>query len=107
MPTNFVAESWSYLAVDLVIVGIRIASRWHLPGFRKLSHDDFLMAIAAVKPLKMSSRFTELIEAIQLLYTAETATAYYVGAYWLGLANNRYMALPVSPESASCANAIQ
>lgn len=30
-------------------------------------------------------------KGIKLLYTAETATAYYVGAYWMGLANNRWV----------------
>ncbi|KAH8807837.1 hypothetical protein F5884DRAFT_347824 [Xylogone sp. PMI_703] len=68
--TNFVAEAWSYLAIDLVIVAIRLGTRWHTLGLRGLAPDDYLMTAAA------------------FLYTAETALAYYVGAYWFGLANN-------------------
>lgn len=71
MATNFVAESWTYLGIALVTVGLRIGSRCHTAGFLKLNPDDYLMIVAA------------------LLYTAETATAHYVGAYWFGLANNR------------------
>jgi hypothetical protein len=48
MAVNFVIEAWFYLAIDLVIVSIRVASRWHSIGFRNLSPDDFLMVIAAV-----------------------------------------------------------
>ncbi|KAK4246043.1 hypothetical protein C7999DRAFT_33596 [Corynascus novoguineensis] len=66
----FIVEAWTYLAVDLVVVATRTIVRWRQMGFRRLAPDDFLMVIAI------------------LLYTAETATAHYVGAYWHGLANS-------------------
>ncbi|RFU34288.1 hypothetical protein B7463_g2078, partial [Scytalidium lignicola] len=78
--TNFVVESWTYLAINLVVVAFRLGSRWYTLGLRGLAIDDFLMAVAG------------------LLYTAETATAYYVSAYWFGLANNRigFVIVPIS-----------
>ncbi|KAG5795975.1 hypothetical protein H9Q69_004987 [Fusarium xylarioides] len=60
--TRFSIEAWTYLAISLI--------RWRWLGLRGLAADDYLMVVAA------------------LLFTAETATAYYVGAYWQGLANN-------------------
>ncbi|KOS21727.1 hypothetical protein ESCO_001508 [Escovopsis weberi] len=66
----FNIEAWSYLAIDIVIVFTRVFGRWKRLGLRGLSPDDFLMIIAL------------------LLYTAETATAYWVGAFWQGLANS-------------------
>ncbi|KAH8172302.1 hypothetical protein LIA77_09070 [Sarocladium implicatum] len=68
--TNFTAEIWTYLAIDLAVVFGRFGLRWHETGLSRLCPDDYLMIIAG------------------LLYTAETATAHYVGAYWFGLANS-------------------
>ncbi|KAF2199027.1 hypothetical protein GQ43DRAFT_450569 [Delitschia confertaspora ATCC 74209] len=68
--TNFIIEAWTYLAIDLIVVFIRCFAQWWNKGFRGLAMDDYLMVVAV------------------LLYTAETATAHYVGAYWFGLANS-------------------
>ncbi|KAI5461813.1 hypothetical protein BGZ63DRAFT_444564 [Mariannaea sp. PMI_226] len=67
---SFTIEAWTYLGISLVVIAARIAARWRLLGFSGLAFDDFLMILAG------------------LLFTAETATAHFVGAYWQGLANN-------------------
>jgi hypothetical protein len=45
---NFVIESWTYLAIDLVIVFGRSFARWKTFGLRGLAWDDFLMVVAVV-----------------------------------------------------------
>jgi hypothetical protein len=45
---NFVIESWTYLAIDLVIVFGRSFARWTTFGLRGLAWDDFLMVVAVV-----------------------------------------------------------
>ncbi|KAK4194297.1 hypothetical protein QBC40DRAFT_320773, partial [Triangularia verruculosa] len=70
----FTIEAWTYLGIDIVVVAIRFIARWWQLGLRDMKPDDFLMVIAI------------------LLYTAETATAHYVGAVWNGLANSGYRA---------------
>ncbi|AEO61141.1 hypothetical protein MYCTH_2121009 [Thermothelomyces thermophilus ATCC 42464] len=78
---SFTIEAWTYLVIDIVVVAVRTLARWRQMGIRGLAPDDFLMIIAI------------------LLYTAETATAHYVGAYWHGLANSGYVSLgPLSEE---------
>ncbi|PGH08076.1 hypothetical protein AJ79_06076 [Helicocarpus griseus UAMH5409] len=67
---NFVAEAWTLLAVSIVMIGIRLYARLSMLGIRKMAVDDGLMVFAGI------------------LYTAETVAAYFVGAYWHGLANN-------------------
>ncbi|KAB5545543.1 hypothetical protein GE09DRAFT_1243211 [Coniochaeta sp. 2T2.1] len=67
---SFTIEAWTYLAICIVIVAGRVAARLHITGWRNVSPDDILMVVAL------------------LLYTAETAIAHYVGAWWLGLANS-------------------
>lgn len=86
---SFTIEAWTYLAIDLVVVGVRVVARWRQMGIRNLSPDDFLMVIAGVSPSRESLSF-QLTDPSpwQLLYTAETATAHYVGAYWQGMANS-------------------
>lgn len=49
MPVNFLVESWTYLAIDLVVVFARFAIRWASFGLRGLSPDDFLMVVAIVR----------------------------------------------------------
>lgn len=49
MATNFVIESWTYLAIDIVVVFGRFFARWKSLGFRRLAVDDFLMVIALVR----------------------------------------------------------
>ncbi|KAI9872230.1 MAG: hypothetical protein M1830_001881, partial [Pleopsidium flavum] len=70
MAENFVAEAWSTLAIALVFIFLRLYARISLFGFRKLALDDALMVLAG------------------LSYTAETTAAYFIGAYWFGLANS-------------------
>jgi len=90
--TNFLVESWTYLTIDLVVVFLRTFARWKTLGFRSLAWDDYLMVLAGVCGLRMIRLVARNhINNLQLLYTAETATAHYVGAYWFGLANSGYV----------------
>ncbi|KAF1962856.1 hypothetical protein CC80DRAFT_461235 [Byssothecium circinans] len=70
MPTNFVVELWTYLAIDIVVVFGRLAARWKTNGWRRLAPDDWLMFLSI------------------FIYAGETAEAHYVVFYWFGLANN-------------------
>lgn len=90
MAENFDAEAFSLLAISLVIIALRIYSRWTSVGFRKLAADDYLMVVAGVGNLLLHLSKTRGTDSRneQLLYTAETVAAYCVGAYWHGLANN-------------------
>ncbi|KAI9871090.1 MAG: hypothetical protein M1830_003325, partial [Pleopsidium flavum] len=55
MPENFNAEAFSLLAISLVIIALRIYSRWMSVGFRQLAADDYLMVVAGVgKPFAAS-----------------------------------------------------
>jgi hypothetical protein len=67
---SFVNETFSLLAVGIVVVAFRSASRLWTVGIQGLWADDYLMVLAVV------------------VYALETATAYAVGAWWHGLANN-------------------
>ncbi|KAF2639321.1 hypothetical protein P280DRAFT_375540, partial [Massarina eburnea CBS 473.64] len=67
---NFVVELWTYLAIDIVVIWVRLYARYHTNGWKGLAWDDYLMAIA------------------MFIYAGETAEAHYVVYYWLGLANN-------------------
>ncbi|KAH7113532.1 hypothetical protein EDB81DRAFT_848667 [Dactylonectria macrodidyma] len=68
--TNFTAEAFTLLSIGLSVLGLRICVRTRTMGMRNLEWDDYFMIAAA------------------FLYSAETALAYTVGAYWQGLANN-------------------
>ncbi|KAF7551247.1 hypothetical protein G7Z17_g5183 [Cylindrodendrum hubeiense] len=68
--SSFTTEAFTLLGIGLGILGLRVYARIHAVGVRNLEWDDHFMLLAA------------------LLYSAETALAYSVGAYWHGLANN-------------------
>ncbi|KAM5378650.1 hypothetical protein ACJZ2D_004449 [Fusarium nematophilum] len=68
--TGFTVEAWTYLGISLIVVAFRFITRRRWFGLGGLAVDDYLMVLGA------------------LLFTAETATAHYVGAHWQGLANN-------------------
>ncbi|KAB2576770.1 hypothetical protein DBV05_g4570 [Lasiodiplodia theobromae] len=70
MASSFTTEAFSLLSVGIVAIALRIIARTTSVGVRDLQFDDYLMCGAAV------------------IYSLETATAYIVGAWWLGLANN-------------------
>lgn len=53
MSDNFVAEAWTYLAIDIVVVGIRSVARWRQQGLQGLAMDDFLMVIAIVSSSRL------------------------------------------------------
>lgn len=44
----FTIEAWTYLAIDIVVVAIRVIARWWQLGVRDMKPDDFLMIIAIV-----------------------------------------------------------
>ncbi|KAJ5101149.1 hypothetical protein N7456_007201 [Penicillium angulare] len=68
--SEFVTEAFSLLAVAIVIIGLRTTARWIMVGPRNFQADDYIMLVACV------------------VYGLETAAAYSVGAWFLGLANN-------------------
>ncbi|KAH7144428.1 hypothetical protein B0J13DRAFT_44449 [Dactylonectria estremocensis] len=68
--SSFTTEAFTLLGIGLGILGLRVFARIHAVGVRRLELDDYFMFLAA------------------FLYSAETALAYSVGAYWHGLANN-------------------
>ncbi|EXJ95996.1 hypothetical protein A1O1_01122 [Capronia coronata CBS 617.96] len=70
MPSEFNTEAFTLLGVGALVVVARTVSRVYLAGFKGLWADDYLMPFATV------------------VYGLETATAYIVGAWWHGLANN-------------------
>ncbi|KAF1964295.1 hypothetical protein BU23DRAFT_493064 [Bimuria novae-zelandiae CBS 107.79] len=68
--SSFTTEAFTLLSIAIVAVGLRSYARISTVGLRGLCFDDYLMPCAAV------------------IYALETATAYAVGAWWFGLANN-------------------
>jgi len=70
MASEFNTEAFTLLGVGVFVVAIRTASRLSIAGFKGLWLDDYLMLFATV------------------VYGLETGTAYAVGAWWHGLANN-------------------
>lgn len=82
----FVKEAFALLSIGLLFIGLRSYVRITTVGWKGLQADDYLMWLAAI------------------LYSAETALAYSVGAYWHGLANNglddeeRKSLSPLDPE---------
>ncbi|KAK2003776.1 hypothetical protein LX36DRAFT_720764 [Colletotrichum falcatum] len=66
----FVTEAFTLLGVAIGAISIRTYARISAVGVKHLQADDYLMLFVA------------------LSYSAETALAYSVGAYWRGLANN-------------------
>lgn len=85
---DFITEAFTLLALAVVFIILRVASRWVITGPKNFQLDDYLMPLAAV------------------VYGFETGAAYCVGAWWHGLANNamtdaqRKALLPESPEFA-------
>ncbi|EON70027.1 hypothetical protein W97_09293 [Coniosporium apollinis CBS 100218] len=67
---SFTVEAFTLLGTGIFIIGLRLFARITAVGIKNLALDDYLMCIAAV------------------VYALETATAYAVGAWWRGLANN-------------------
>ncbi|KAK0643835.1 hypothetical protein B0T16DRAFT_392298 [Cercophora newfieldiana] len=71
---QFSTEAFTLLGVGLLFIGLRSYVRISTVGWKGLQADDYLMWVAAVA------------------YSAETALAYSVGAYWRGFANNNMTA---------------
>ncbi|KAK1998000.1 hypothetical protein LX36DRAFT_49325 [Colletotrichum falcatum] len=67
---KFIREVWGLQGTAYLVVGLRYYSRVSTLGWRNFAWDDALMALAIVT------------------YTAESVAAYFVVAYWQGLANN-------------------
>ncbi|KAF5516769.1 hypothetical protein CGCS363_v001848 [Colletotrichum siamense] len=70
MSDDFATEAFALLGVGLGVIALRTYARISAVGVRHLQVDDYLMLLVACT------------------YSAETALAYSVGAYWQGLANN-------------------
>ncbi|KAL1649513.1 hypothetical protein SLS58_001569 [Diplodia intermedia] len=70
MSDSFGNEAFTLLALGIVVICCRLAARIRMVGVRQLDFDDYLMCFVAV------------------VYSLETATAYLVGARYMGLANN-------------------
>ncbi|KAH7047568.1 hypothetical protein B0J12DRAFT_711502 [Macrophomina phaseolina] len=70
MASSFTTEAFTLLGIGIVVIALRTFARATSVGVRSFQFDDYLMCVAAV------------------IYSLETATAYIVGAWWLGLANN-------------------
>ncbi|KAK2051988.1 hypothetical protein LY76DRAFT_527541 [Colletotrichum caudatum] len=68
--SEFVTEAFTLLGVAIGVISLRTYARVSAVGVKHLQADDYLMLFVA------------------LSYSAETALAYSVGAYWRGLANN-------------------
>ncbi|KAI0175524.1 hypothetical protein GGR52DRAFT_316249 [Hypoxylon sp. FL1284] len=66
----FIQEVWGLQGTSYLVVALRYYSRFSHLGWRGLQWDDAIMLFAV------------------LVYTAESAMAYLVVAYWKGLANN-------------------
>jgi hypothetical protein len=63
MAINFLIESWTYLAIDVVVVFGRFFARWKSYGLKQMAIDDFLMIIALVNTTTLclvSGRFSIL-----------------------------------------------
>ncbi|OLN96859.1 hypothetical protein CCHL11_02418 [Colletotrichum chlorophyti] len=67
---RFIREVWGLQGAAYAVVGLRYYSRLSTLGWRKFAWDDALMGLAT------------------LVYTAESVAAYFVVAYWKGIANN-------------------
>ncbi|KAH9844656.1 hypothetical protein Tdes44962_MAKER07192 [Teratosphaeria destructans] len=87
MAVEFITEAFTLLGVAVFFVGLRLVSRWTaVKTWQRFEADDYLAILA------------------MCLYAAETATAYVVGAWYHGLANNgmtdaeREALIPSSPE---------
>ncbi|EQB49735.1 hypothetical protein CGLO_10905 [Colletotrichum gloeosporioides Cg-14] len=70
MSDDFATEAFALLGVGLGVIALRTYARISAVGVKHLQADDYLMLLVACT------------------YSAETALAYSVGAYWQGLANN-------------------
>ncbi|OLN82716.1 hypothetical protein CCHL11_08758 [Colletotrichum chlorophyti] len=68
--SDFTTEAFTLLGVALCVIFLRTYARINAVGIKRLQADDYLMLFVAIT------------------YSAETALAYSVGAYWRGLANN-------------------
>ncbi|KAK6207742.1 hypothetical protein QIS74_12823 [Colletotrichum tabaci] len=68
--SDFTTEAFTLLGVAIGVIVLRTYARVKAVGIKHLQADDYLMLLVAVT------------------YSAETALAYSVGAYWRGLANN-------------------
>lgn len=85
MATNFVAESWTYLAIDLVVIGIRLGWRIRSVGVRKLAADDYLMVVAAVLFPLLAVNFRGLTNGISsytLLRLLQPTMSEPIGLAW-------------------------
>lgn len=87
MGDSFTTEAFTLLGVGIAVIALRIVARATAVGFKHFQFDDYLMCIAAVRICRVSGCLPLLILS-QVIYSLETATAYIVGAWWLGLANN-------------------
>ncbi|KAJ9637880.1 hypothetical protein H2199_007375 [Coniosporium tulheliwenetii] len=67
---SFTIEAFTLLGTGIFIIGLRLFARITAVGIKNLALDDYLMCLAAI------------------VYALETVTAYAVGAWWRGLANN-------------------
>ncbi|KUI65764.1 hypothetical protein VM1G_02258 [Cytospora mali] len=67
---EFINEVWGLQGVAYLVLVLRYYSRLVTLGWRKFALDDLIIAVATV------------------VHTAESVAAYYVVAYWNGLANN-------------------
>ncbi|KAI1610825.1 hypothetical protein EDD36DRAFT_466832 [Exophiala viscosa] len=70
MASTFDTEVFTLLGIGVFVVAVRTASRVATAGIKGLWADDYLMLFATV------------------VYGLESGTAYAVGAWWHGLANN-------------------
>ncbi|KAF6829305.1 hypothetical protein CMUS01_08225 [Colletotrichum musicola] len=68
--SDFTTEAFTLLGVAIAVIFLRTYARIKAVGVKHLQADDYLMLFVACT------------------YSAETALAYSVGAYWQGLANN-------------------
>ncbi|GKT95911.1 short-chain dehydrogenase/reductase SDR [Colletotrichum tofieldiae] len=68
--SDFTTEAFTLLGVAIGVIFLRTYARVKAVGIKHLQADDYLMLFVAVT------------------YSAETALAYSVGAFWRGLANN-------------------
>lgn len=84
----FVTEAFTLLGVALLFIGLRSYVRISTVGWKGLQADDYLMWVAAVSAVGSRCLYFCANCLDKIAYSAETALAYSVGAYWRGLANN-------------------
>jgi hypothetical protein len=82
----FTTEAFTLLGVGLFVITLRTIARLTSVGLGGLKADDYLMILAAVRPVLI--RYPRLTNILQGVYSVETYLAYSVGAFWHGLANN-------------------